>query len=331
MYGLFECTITIVDENIKERLSRSLYDERKADIGGTIASAKSDDEDDEDLIGYDSIEPGLPPASSDSKKWWLETGQAARSRIQPPTPDAILNPSRPSNPWRPTDEPDWVTVPRMKTGITEAVFSYSSTPDHPVMDRSAANNRIVAGSRRLPPPFVPTTVGKSSLAPSAVMPTQMKQRQESASSVASQSSISRKPAPPVGKKPVHLIATRTGSVVDPNNVSIDNIEKLRNTEKVRSGMTGPGAESPPPRRATSKVAKGMSGPTLPIRSIDGRSGPAQPPVPPQPRKPLAATRKLVGSSNTASAEAVPALPPRPEDLLGDDDNELQGWVALEPS
>jgi hypothetical protein len=33
-----------------------------------------DETDDEDLLGYESVEPGLPPASSDRRKWWLDNG-----------------------------------------------------------------------------------------------------------------------------------------------------------------------------------------------------------------------------------------------------------------
>lgn len=43
-------------------------------MGNSTANKKSDDLDDEDLIGYDPIAPGLPPASSDRRKWWLENG-----------------------------------------------------------------------------------------------------------------------------------------------------------------------------------------------------------------------------------------------------------------
>ena len=69
------CTVSVVDEKHKEILSKELYDQRRAFIGDVDANGVS--EDDEDLLGYESIEPGLPPASSDRRKWWLDNGGTA--------------------------------------------------------------------------------------------------------------------------------------------------------------------------------------------------------------------------------------------------------------
>lgn len=74
VYATFECTISDIDEPRKESLSREIYAKRRADIGDTTANAR-DDEIDEDLTGYDSIAPELPPASSDHRKWWLDNGK----------------------------------------------------------------------------------------------------------------------------------------------------------------------------------------------------------------------------------------------------------------
>lgn len=56
-------------------MSRKLYAKRKADVGDTTANAADEDIDDEDLIGYESIAPELPPASSDRRKWWLDNSE----------------------------------------------------------------------------------------------------------------------------------------------------------------------------------------------------------------------------------------------------------------
>ncbi len=59
----------------KESLSKEIYTKRKGDIGDITANATNEEIfDDEDLIGYDSIAPELPPASSDRRKWWLDGG-----------------------------------------------------------------------------------------------------------------------------------------------------------------------------------------------------------------------------------------------------------------
>lgn len=75
VYATFQCAVSDVDESRKETLSRKLYAKRKVDIGDTTANAGEEDIDDEDLIGYESIAPELPPASSDRRKWWLDNGE----------------------------------------------------------------------------------------------------------------------------------------------------------------------------------------------------------------------------------------------------------------
>lgn len=71
----FQCTVTDIDETKKNELSHSIYAKRRLDVGDITANARNDDVDDEDLIGYDSIAPELPPASSDRRKWWLDNGK----------------------------------------------------------------------------------------------------------------------------------------------------------------------------------------------------------------------------------------------------------------
>ncbi|KAK3077430.1 hypothetical protein LTS18_010282, partial [Coniosporium uncinatum] len=101
VYATFQCNISMVDEKRKEQLSNHIYAKRKKVVGNSTANAGSDETDDEDLIGYDSIEPGLPPASSDRRKWWLDNGNLARSGIKAPGDDYAPNPNLPSNPFTP--------------------------------------------------------------------------------------------------------------------------------------------------------------------------------------------------------------------------------------
>ncbi|KAL5405861.1 hypothetical protein PMIN03_008177 [Paraphaeosphaeria minitans] len=112
VYATFQCLINKIDEKRKEQLSQELYGKRKEVVGDTRAStgAAIEDTDDEDLLGYESVEPSLPPASSDRRKWWLDNGLPARSRVQPPSNDHVPNHKRPSNPFTPSPEPDWVEV-----------------------------------------------------------------------------------------------------------------------------------------------------------------------------------------------------------------------------
>lgn len=69
VYATFSCTISVVDQKQKDRLSREIYNHRLVVVGEAY-----DESTDEDLISYKSLEPGLPPASSDKRKWWLENG-----------------------------------------------------------------------------------------------------------------------------------------------------------------------------------------------------------------------------------------------------------------
>lgn len=75
VYATFQCAVSAVDEVRKESLSREIYAQRRSEVGDTTANARNDDFDDEDMIGYDSIAPELPPASSDRRKWWLDNGE----------------------------------------------------------------------------------------------------------------------------------------------------------------------------------------------------------------------------------------------------------------
>lgn len=74
VYATFQCTVSAVDGLRKEILGREIYANRRSEVGDTTANARNDDFDDDDILGYDSIAPELPPASSDRRKWWLDNG-----------------------------------------------------------------------------------------------------------------------------------------------------------------------------------------------------------------------------------------------------------------
>jgi len=73
VYATFQCTVSRVDEAVKKSLSQEIYSQRRSEVGNTTVPSR-DDSIDEDLLGYDSIAPGLPPASSDRRRWWLDNG-----------------------------------------------------------------------------------------------------------------------------------------------------------------------------------------------------------------------------------------------------------------
>jgi endonuclease/exonuclease/phosphatase family metal-dependent hydrolase len=112
VYATFQLLVQRVDEKKRDAVKAALYRQRREVVGDTHAAGRlgEDETDDEDLLGYDSIEPGLPPASSDRRKWWLDNGLPAKARVEPPSNNHFPNPNRPSNPFTPSPEPEWVDV-----------------------------------------------------------------------------------------------------------------------------------------------------------------------------------------------------------------------------
>ncbi|KAK8244636.1 SacI homology domain-containing protein [Phyllosticta capitalensis] len=161
VYATFLCNITMIDERKKDELAHTLYQKRKGMVGHATATG-SQESSDEDLIGYDPIDPTLPPASSDRRKWWFDNGKPSGPTIQPPGDDFAPNPNRPSNPWTASDEPDWVKVaPGPKQ------------PPPPPAPRGTTANRTrtpsaastASGRRILPPPLEPTRINTPPLLP----------------------------------------------------------------------------------------------------------------------------------------------------------------------
>ncbi|KAL2131811.1 hypothetical protein VTI74DRAFT_4583 [Chaetomium olivicolor] len=318
VYAIFECTVNIVNEKLRDKISREIYERRKAEVGGETANLAENESEDEDLIGYDAIEPGLPPASSDRQKWWLENGKMAKSSISPPKPDnpmsqTVLNPKRPTNPHVPTDEPDWVSVPRSESRLSS--FSSMSTSPYEHVNHSMLLSSSASSSapRKLPPPYdpsaLPAKVGRMHLNDenkNGAPPPPPPRRQTSmgtmstASSPAVQIQQKRKPvnkttsAPPVGPKPV---------------VSLEQLPKQKSPPPVAKK---PAHLTAPASPVSSVSALSMSGATL-----HGSDGPA-------PELPRRSTPSLNGSSTnlagsiavsparngSASEETPPPQPPR---------------------
>jgi len=291
-------------------------------VGNTVASARDDGTDDEDIIGYDPIEPSLPPASSDRRKWWLDNSQPARSTVKATQRGAVPNPNRPSNPFVPTDEPDWVTV--SKPGRMESYLSTASS----VASTATEPRGRVSTPRKLPPPLEPpnslsdnaraTSVTKD-ISVGQPPPSLPARHLSDASSQAS--SVSKKTPPPVAKKPVHLLASRTGtSPTGPKPVLNEGPNSLHLS--LTRPMAGVQTDFPPPlRRAIDGPAE-----SLPPRRVT--DGPAEPPAPPQPRRP--------GTHNSSKALVARAdglkVSSPPVDLLGDNEEVgLKGWEVLKPS
>lgn len=324
VYATFQCSVSIVDEEAREALSRDIYERRRSEVGGTIASTAKDDTDDEDLIGYDSIEPGLPPASSDRRKWWLDNGQPARSTVKPPQNGLIPNPRRPSNPYSLTDEEDWVTVNRAS--------QFSPPPPS-----------TTHGIRKLPPPFNPSTNSVSQLSHKLsqtslqetpftrkALPTNLQGTERRLSTTSTTSS--KKAPPPIGRKPVHLTSSRSSTSsptltatpkVLPRNV-LPSSQNPRPTSIDHTGF------APPPRRATGGIPS--NAPSYGRKDSDRREF-SSPPPPPQSRRTGLGNTSTNAMIQDEDGGSKPGLPPRrPTDLLADEsDTEISGWETLKPT
>lgn len=119
VFATFEMGVRVIDEARKEALIKKLYTKKSREIKlkGTestedFSDLGSEEDETESVMGYQSIQDGLPPASSDKHKWWLDGNKGARSIIRPPQENMALNKNREANPWKDSGEDDWVEVER---------------------------------------------------------------------------------------------------------------------------------------------------------------------------------------------------------------------------
>ncbi|CAI7635984.1 unnamed protein product [Penicillium glandicola] len=110
VWATFDCVIDIVDYALKESLRRSIYGEKQDHGHVSLAESVSLlDLDDDETIPHVSIAPGLPPASSDKSRWWLDNGASVKATVHPPRQGYIPNAQRKSNPF--SADIDWVASP----------------------------------------------------------------------------------------------------------------------------------------------------------------------------------------------------------------------------
>lgn len=294
VYGYFQCTVSVSDQVKKDRISNELYAKRRAAVGSHVAS-RGDESDDESLLGYDPVEPGLPPASSDKRKWWLDNGALARAEVKPPGPGYVLNGARSSNPFSPSSEPDWVKVDRPSR--SSSVASTASQAQRRLADPPTA--------RKQPPPPVrqneeaaPQMPPRPSLSEASRAPSGHLMKQ-----------TLRKPAPPKPNKPALLKSD--------SNLSTASTSSTRTPPpppEARRVLSKPPAVSSAAQQADTRMAS-------PARSTTA-------PQPPPPRT-LKKTAPLPGTG-----DETPALPPRrPTGGLMDEGSgqELSDWQPLKPS
>ncbi len=304
------------------------------DVGGSTANAKTDDTDDEDLIGYDSISPALPPASSDRRKWWLDNGKStqtftpsmsncaglpARSNVKGPSETQVPNPQQPSNPFIPTSEPDYIENPKVPPPVPA-----SRQIKKTVAARATKSPAQTTPRKQLPPSYERHNESVASLPsnPKSVPSGQMDGASSfnpTSSTVSLQGSTSqhtlRKAGPPIPKKPVLLRSPSSQS----SSFTIDT--KDHTTTRVTPKASTVNMEFPPPPRRTSTIQT--------RQSLYNHS------------TPLATRPKSLQRPRPTSDDGGPPLPSRSSEsttqrkpnLLDEGDDAFQSmsaWQALRP-
>ncbi|PGH32307.1 hypothetical protein GX50_04902 [[Emmonsia] crescens] len=314
VYATFDCEISIVNEKLKEQIRRKLYEAERHRVanGGAMdsGSEESDDEDDQDLIGFDAIDPRLPPASSDRHKWWLDQGLPAKSTLKPP-PGFVSNPHRSPNPFSTTPESEWIHI------------SYPGTS--PAKSQVDGTLDIAKPRSPLPPPSKPDAPlidFENEDEPSPSPTSSVLSRSLSGLVIASngEAGVPKKRAPPVPTKPLSMSMSMARSLTTTinANASLSNntqtptsISPVAQTTATRATQTGPGP--PLPQRETSEDGNTK----LSAPGNYRRANP--PPVEPRRSKPemtyvdRSPSFRVVGGS-------LPRLPPRRSATITDPPN-----------
>lgn len=280
---------------------------------------------------------------------WLDVGLPARAKIQPPGENYIPNPKRPSNPFAPTEEPDWVKIGNIpRTASRNGLLDGGGASDTEVTQQPKSNTQ-----RRLPPPYNPsehplnvakrTQSGTAALAPTPSRSTSHSSIRSlpttSASSATHPESPIRKPAPPVPKKPTKLSTATSPTTEAPNSTA--NSQRATASASASTFTSTPTSITapfpPPPRRAATltRLPPPPSHASAPPSRSASRSGAATP------RKPAPGSEKMAAGADDVPEAAGPPLPPRragtagpgSAGLLDQTDEGMEGlrdWEVLKP-
>ena len=300
VWGLFRTTISVTDQAKKDQISSELYAKRREVVGDHTANYKGDDSDDESLYGYDSVEPGLPPASSDKRKWWLDNGMPARSTVKPPGSNQVPNPTRPSNPFSPTMEPDWVKVEKPEAPPSRPSSVYSNVSQASQARSETTKSELV--SRRSPPPPKPQETTPEKPARPATFDGANDGKVHLKQTL-------RKPAPPPKPNKPNLLRSDSNQSRASSVRSVPPLPEPRKVSNTSSIVSSNVTFPPPPQRSSNG-------------STEQSTRSAVPQAPPPRKKPA-----------PAAEPSNPPLPSRRADTgLMDETGgqELQDWEPLQP-
>ncbi|CEN60126.1 hypothetical protein ASPCAL02567 [Aspergillus calidoustus] len=159
VWASFKCTISVVDEIQKETLRQDLYAQQwgAAHVLEAPTQPVRINNGSGDLISIEPIATGLPPPSSDQRKWWLDNGAPVKSSIRPPTKDYTLDVHRTSNPFSARESPNWVSIAAIQK---ETATVISGKPSLRSLVLHASQTEEVGGHKPAPPvPPKPSSLG----------------------------------------------------------------------------------------------------------------------------------------------------------------------------
>jgi hypothetical protein len=281
VYATFQCRIKVEDTLKKESLAREIYETRRAEFQNGLVGNVTSEPDDDETLSYDPVAPGLPPASSERQKWWINDGMnqftllmktkltnlgvPVRSNIAEQRSGFIPNPNRPSNPFTSTTEPDWLP----------------KTQNLPQKVKEQPTRDLIT---------IPTdsTLDQST--------TQYRQHRTLSNASTTSTSIQRKPAPPIPKKP-NAFSSSPSSTTPTTTISNPPLPR-RPTMPVTKNIIDTGFP-PPPRRATETVTRSMS-------TLQSKLNSASANAPQLPARP-GQNGSLVDISETSNSISTPSM------------------------
>lgn len=233
VYATFQASILIVDEEAKAKLSKRLYDQRKAEVGDANDLVTLVD------INETTLTNGLAPPSSDTHKYWIEGGQSTKVVIKPPGPNMYFNPARKSNPFVP--DVDFVSGPPLPP--RPATFT-ALTPLKPETKSKTSNSSIPTSTTITRRTTSPISTGTAS------------------TPVSLAASKTTKTPPPVPKKPENLSVHRKPVSKPPVDLKTESeVRPQLPNRPASSTSTGVGASSP-----VHEFSEGTLPSLLPVRN-----------------------------------------------------------------
>lgn len=247
VFATFEMGIRVIDEDKKEELTKKLYNKRAREVKNKASDSTEDfseidseGDETESVFGYESIQEGLPPASSDKRKWWLDGNKGVKSVLRPPQDNVALNKNREGNPWKDSPEDDWVEIEKPVTSdsnggqanltrIDSRASSRKPVPPPtrrrmlpPAWDgeRTAPSTEIKPYGRIIPPTargYSQSRTRADSSPVHAAAPAPLESSPRASPNIPQRSSssatVTRKPPPPKPVKPVTLTTSSSQVVV----------------------------------------------------------------------------------------------------------------------